>query len=490
MPASAAVTGTRRAQKRHDARYTPAMSDHLSRVLAAAEAGFGASVQRLSDFLRIPSISTDPAYDGDTRHAGQWLVDELRRVGFNADLVDTIGHPMVVAHHDGPKGYQGPRALYYGHYDVQPADPLELWESPPFEPVIKPSPYGQKIVARGAVDDKGQVMCMVEAFRAWHEAAGGPPIPVTIMFEGEEESGSKSLEPFMQKHKADLAADVCLVSDTGLWDHDTPAITTMLRGLVYIEAVLKGSSHDLHSGMFGGAVRNPCNELVEILAQLHDRDGRVMIKGFYDEVEEPSAEVKKQWGALEFDEIEFVGGAGLKTPFGEKGRTTLERTWSRPTCDINGLYGGYTGKGAKTVIGSTAGAKISCRLVAKQDPKKIEAALVQFLKDRTPPDFSWHFETHGSSPAIKVSTDSPYLAAARKGLKDVYGKESVLIGSGGSIPAVGAVQRILGMESLLVGFGLDDDRVHSPNEKFELSCYQRGILTHARIMHELALLRV
>ncbi len=468
------------------------MSDSLLSVLKAAEAAFDQSVNRLSDFLRIPSVSTDPSFDKETRRAGQWLVDELRKIGFNAELINTDGHPMVLAKHEGPKGYHGPTSLYYGHYDVQPPDPLELWESGPFEPVLKPSTHdkgGKKIVARGAVDDKGQVMCMVEAFRAWHDAAGGPPMPVTIMFEGEEESGSKSLEPFMQKHKADLAADVCLVSDTGQWDFATPAITTMLRGLVYIEAVLSGPSHDLHSGMFGGSIINPANALARILAQLHDAYGRVAIPGFYDDVKELPEEVARQWASLDFDERDFVAGAGLKTPMGEAGRSTLERIWSRPTCDVNGIYAGYTGKGAKTVIGAKAGAKISCRLVANQDPRKIESALMQFLRDRTPPDFSWHFESHGNSPAISVSTDSPYLTAARKALKDVYAKDSVLIGTGGSIPAVGAVQRILGMESLLVGFGMDDDRVHSPNEKFELACYRRGILSHARIINEIALLR-
>jgi acetylornithine deacetylase/succinyl-diaminopimelate desuccinylase-like protein len=465
------------------------MSLPLDPVLKKAEANFKSSVDRLIDLLKIPSVSTDPAFDVDTKRAADWLVDDLRKMGFNASAEKTIGHPMVVGHHPGPKGYQGPTLLYYGHYDVQPADPLELWESPPFEPVIKKSQHGEKVVARGAVDDKGQVMTFIEAFRAWHEVHGTLPVPVTVMIEGEEESGSKSLEPFLNANKKKLEADVCIVSDTGMWDHDTPAITTMLRGLIYIEATLHGPSHDLHSGMFGGTLVNPCNALTEILGELHDKFGRVAIRGFYDDVQELAPEVRTQWEALGFDDKEFLAGAGMKTPYGELGRTTMERMWSRPTCDINGIYGGYTGKGAKTVIGSSASAKISCRLVADQNPQKIHDSLLEFLKERTPPDCRWEFQQHGAGPAIQVSTDSPYLTAARTALKSTFKKEAVLIGSGGSIPAVGAVQRILGMESILVGFGLDDDRVHSPNEKFELSCYKRGILSQAAILAEMAALR-
>lgn len=462
------------------------MSLDVTKVIAHSDQEFDASVERLSDFLRIPSVSTDSAFDGETRRAGQWLVDELRTMGFNAELRDTIGHPMVFATHDGPPGGDAPRVLYYGHYDVQPADPLELWESGPFEPVIKPSDHGKKIVARGAVDDKGQVMTFVEAFRAWHRTHGTMPVPVTVLIEGEEESGSRSFEPFLRDHAKELAADVAIVSDTGMWDIDTPAITSMLRGLVYIEAILHGPSHDLHSGMYGGTLMNPCNGLCEVLAQLHDADGRVAIPGFYDRVKEIDAAQRAAWGALDFDEAEFLGGAGMKTPFGEPGRSTIERMWSRPTCDINGIYGGYTGKGAKTVIGSFAAAKISCRLVSDQDPAEIKAALERFLEERTPVDGRWEFHQHGCSPAIEVPTDSMHLKAAARGLERVYGKKPVLMGSGGSIPAVGSMQRLLGVDSLLVGFGLEDDRVHSPNEKFELTCYRRGIHSHAAILAELA----
>jgi acetylornithine deacetylase/succinyl-diaminopimelate desuccinylase-like protein len=311
---------------------------------------------------------------------------------------------------------------------------------------------------------------------------GSLPVKVTVLLEGEEESGSPSLDPFLKANKKELAADVCVVSDTGMWDINTPAVTYMLRGLVYIEATLNGPSHDLHSGMFGGSLVNPINLLCKIIGELHDKDRRVQIPGFYKGVKELSVAEKKMWRGLKFNEKEFLREAGMKTPFGEKSRTTLERIWSRPTCDVNGIFGGYTGKGAKTVIGSSATAKISCRLVPDQDPRKVYSGLVKFLKDRTPPDCKWEIHQHGCSPAIRVPTKSPYLEAALGGLKQVFRKPPVLIGTGGSIPLVGSVQKILGFDSLLVGFGLDDDRVHSPNEKFELKCYEMGIKSHAAML--------
>ena len=460
----------------------------LESILATVDREFPRSVERLSDFLRIPSVSTDPAFDPETRRCAEWLVAELRALGFTAEAAKTIGHPMVVAHHPGvgPDAAKRPRVLYYGHYDVQPADPVELWNSPPFEPAIVDGPRGKRIVARGAVDDKGQVMGIVEALRAWHALAGGPPCPVTLMIEGEEESGSRSLEPFLHESKARLAADVCIVSDTGMWDVATPAITTRLRGLVYSEVTVHGPSRELHSGMYGGAVPNPINVLAKILAELHDGDRRVTIPGFYDGVGEPAATTKAQWESLGFDEREFLGDVGLPSGFGERGRTTLERTWSRPTCDVNGIFGGYTGKGAKTVIAAHATAKVSFRLVSKQDPEKIAAAFEAFVRARLPEGCRAEFECHGSNPAIEVSETSRFLGAAESGLRSVFGKAPLLIGTGGSIPAVGSIGRILGMDSLLVGFGLDDDCVHSPNEKFELVCYQNAIRSHAASLDALA----
>lgn len=460
------------------------MSSRLQPVLDRIDQDFEAAVARLTDLLRIPSVSTDPSFDQETRRAAQWHCDDLQSIGFEASVRPTQGHPMVVAHHDGPEG--APHILYYGHYDVQPPDPLDLWTSGPFEPTIVQGPRGKRIVARGAVDDKGQVMTFIEAFRAWKAVRGSLPVRITVLLEGEEESGSPSLNPFLEANKQELTADVCVVSDTGMWDIETPAITYMLRGLVYIEATLHGPSHDLHSGMFGGSLVNPATALCAIISQLHDDKRRVQIPGFYDDVRPLGAAEKQQWAALGFDEREFLGEAGMKTPFGEAGFSTLERIWCRPTCEINGIHGGYTGKGAKTVIGSSASAKISCRLVADQDPQKVYDGLVKFLHDRTPPDCRWEIHKHGMSPAIRVPVESPHLAAARKALRNVFQKDAVLIGSGGSIPLVGSIQRILGFDSLLVGFGLDDDRVHSPNEKFELRCFEMGIKSHAAMLEEFA----
>ena len=459
-----------------------------SALLAEVDRAFDASTARLADFLRIPSVSTDPAYAGEVRRCAEWLVAELRGIGFEAEACATAGHPMVVAHHPGtgPGAASRPRILYYGHYDVQPADPVELWTSPPFEPSIVDGPRGRRIVARGAVDDKGQVMGIVEALRAWHALAGGPPCPVTLMIEGEEESGSASLDPFMESAKARLAADVCVVSDTGMWDAATPAITTRLRGLVYMEVKVHGPTRDLHSGMYGGAVPNPINVLARILADLHDADRRVTLPGFYDGVGEPAPATKAQWESLGFDERGFLGDIGLTEGLGERGRSTLERTWSRPTCDVNGISGGYEGKGAKTVIAAHATAKVSFRLVSRQDPERIAAAFEAFVRERLPAGCRAEFERHGANAAIEVSESSRFLAAAEAGLAGVFGRKPLLIGSGGSIPAVGSIGRILGVDALLVGFGLDDDCVHSPNEKFELVCYRNAIASHATMLGEFA----
>jgi acetylornithine deacetylase/succinyl-diaminopimelate desuccinylase-like protein len=455
----------------------------LEPVLARLDANRTAAIERWKELLRLPSIGTDPANAADTRRAAQWLVDQLRSIGFEASLRETPGQPIVVGHQPGADAGRR-HILYYGHYDVQPVEPLELWHSPPFEPTLLTTARGQRMVARGAVDDKGQVMTWLEALRAWHEVHGALPVRVSVLLEGEEESGSASLEPFLNAHRDELRADVCVVSDTGMWDIDQPAISTMLRGLLYVELKLLGPSRDLHSGMYGGAVPNPLNVLCRVLGQLHDREGRVQLPGFYDRVLE--LEEAKQWAALPFDEAEFLAGAGIKTPVGEAGRTTLERVWSRPACDINGLFGGYAGPGAKTVIPAHAGAKLSFRLVPEQDPRQVLAALEEFLEARRPPDCRFEITTHGLSPSIRLPADSPYIQAATQALEAVFGRRPFLIGMGGSIPAVEAIKRLLGMDSLLVGFGLKDDLVHSPNEKFELRCFEAGIRTHARLLAELA----
>lgn len=467
----------------------PSAAPALAAVLGRAEAGFDASVARLCDLLRIPSVSAKPDHAPEVRRAADWLAAELAGLGFDASVRPTAGHPMVVAHHPGPSGADVPHILYYGHYDVQPPEPLELWDSPPFEPAIVEGPHGPRVVARGAVDDKGQVMTFLEAFRAWHAEHGTLPIRITVLLEGEEETGSPSLMPFLRANAEELKADVCVITDTNSWTIDTPAITTRLRGLLYAEVTLHGPSHDLHSGLYGGAVLNPINALTRILGQIHDEQGRVRFPGFYDGVRDPSAEELAMWRDLGFSEADFLAGVGLKTPAGEAGRSALERLWARPTCDINGIWGGYTGAGAKTVIAAKASAKLSCRLVPGQDPDAVLAGLRAFLDERTPPDARWEIQSFGQSPGLQVPTDSPYLRAAMAGLGDVYANRPVLIGSGGSIPVAGCIKDALGFDSIFVGFGLEDDRIHSPNEKFELKCLKNGILSHVAMLARFAELR-
>jgi acetylornithine deacetylase/succinyl-diaminopimelate desuccinylase-like protein len=462
------------------------MSLPLEPVLAHVEANLDAAIERWKDLLRIPSIGTDPAHRADTRRAAMWLVEQLRALGFDAAARDTPGQPIVVGHHPGPRAAGGPRILYYGHYDVQPADPLELWDSPPFEPTIVAAAHGPRMVARGAVDDKGQLMTWLEALRAWHDVHGTLPAAASVLVEGEEESGSPSLESFLESHRDELRADVCVVSDTNMWNVETPALATLLRGLLYTEITLSGPAHDLHSGLYGGAVPNALNVLSRILGQLHDAQGRVQVPGFYDEVEELDEDERQRLAELPFDEAAFLGSAGLTASTGEAGRSTLERIWTRPTCDINGMWGGYTGPGSKTVIPARATAKVSFRLVPKQNPGKIAAGLREFLAQRTPADCRFELTIHATAAPLRIPVDSPFVEAARRALEQVFPKAPVLIGMGGSIPAVEAIKRLLGMDALLLGFGLADDRVHSPNEKFELRCFTSGIRTHARLLAELA----
>lgn len=461
------------------------MSDLLSPVLAEIDRSFGESVERLKDFLRIPSVGTDPAHDADTRRAAEWLRDELVAAGLAAEVRPTPGQPMVVA--KGGSG-AGPRLLYYGHYDVQPPDPLDLWESPPFEPTLVEGPHGPRIVARGAVDDKGQLLTWVEAMRAWKRVHGELPVPVTVLVEGEEESSSVNLEPFVREHREELAADVAIVSDTGMLGVDLPAITTTLRGIVYLEATLTGPSRDLHSGMYGGAVPNPIHALAELLASLHDAHGRVAIPGFYAAVRELDEAERRAWRELPFDERAFLAEIGLERSVGEEGFTLLERLWARPCLDVNGIWGGYTGAGAKTVIPSRAHAKLSCRLVPDQRAEEVRDLVIRTLQERCPPDCRIAVRDLGCGDPIRISPDSPYMAVARRALARVFGREPALIGCGGSIPVAASFRRLLGLDTLLVGFGLDDDRVHSPNEKFELVCYRRGIETHAAMLAEFAAL--
>lgn len=458
-----------------------------------------AAIARLFDWLRIPSISTDPKHKADVRKAGEWAAQQLREAGFEVSVRETgspvgSGHPVVWA--TANQQVTGPHALFYGHYDVQPADPLDLWESPPFEPVIKPKSgeVGERIVARGACDDKGQVMMFLEAARAWRQAAGkvAGGVRFSVLLEGEEESGSVNLERYLHEHVDELKkCDVCLISDTGMLSRTRPAITYGVRGLVYTEVKLHGADQDLHSGLWGGRAPNPNNELCKILGKLWDADGRVTIPGFYDAVRPLGADERAAWAKLDFnaaDELRKIG-LGPEADRGEKGYTAMEREWARPTAEINGIFGGYTGTGAKTVIPAHASAKVSFRLVADQDPPKIRDAFFAWCEANTPPGCRWEFHDHSGGNPATVRTDSEYLKAARAAIKDATGSEAALIKSGGSIPVAGQLKAICGLDTIFMGFGLNDDRVHSPNEKFELECYRMGARSHALFIERMAAMK-
>ncbi|MGQ4272438.1 dipeptidase [Terrihabitans sp. B22-R8] len=454
-------------------------------VLNAVDAGLQQSLNRLFDFLAIPSISTDPAFKADCRRAAQWASDQLSEIGFSSRVMDTNGHPMVLAQRR-PEGARK-HVLFYGHYDVQPPEPLDLWQTPPFEPRIETGPRGERIVARGASDDKGQLFTFLEAARAWISATGDLPVAVTVLLEGEEESGSPSLKPFFDANKDLLKADIALVCDTGQWDPETPAITTRLRGLVGEEVTITTASRDLHSGMYGGPALNPIRVLTQLLSQLHDAEGRVTIPGFYEGVAGLPEPLARQWADLGFDETSFLNEAGLApNAAGEAGHSVLEQIWARPTCEINGIFGGYTGEGFKTVIPAQASAKISFRLVSKQDPVRISEAFRAFLKDRLPQGATLSFHEHGGSGAIELEADSPALQLAAQGLQEEWGKDPILMGSGGSIPIVGAFRRDLDMATLMIGFAQDDDRIHSPNEKYDLNAFHKGTRSWVRILGKLA----
>ncbi|MCB1412928.1 MAG: M20/M25/M40 family metallo-hydrolase [Xanthobacteraceae bacterium] len=459
----------------------------LAAVLDHIDADFDNSLQRLFTLLRIKSISADPAFAADCEAAAAHLANDLATLGFRAEVRPTGGHPAVVAKRSGEAGAGRPHVLFYGHYDVQPVDPLALWTRPPFEPAVADHADGRKIiVARGAEDDKGQLMTFIEACRAWIGVAGSLPLDVTFLIEGEEEVGSKHFAAFLAQNKADLAADLALVCDTSMWDPDTPAITTALRGLVYDEVRITAADRDLHSGLFGGAAQNPIRVLTRILGGLHDDSGRVTIPGFYDGVKDLPPAILAQWKALAFTPETFLKPIGLSLPAGENDRLMIEQVFSRPTCDINGIVGGYTGEGSKTVIPSQASAKVSFRLVEGQDPAKVRAAFRAYVTERLPGDCKVEFIDHSGAPAVSLDWGMKPLAAAQAALTAEWGREAQLIGSGGSIPVVGDFKRVLGLDTVLVGFGLDDDNIHSPNEKYDLKSFHKGIRSWARILAALA----
>ena len=460
----------------------------LNAVLAAADSEFDNSLERLFALVRIPSISTDPAHNADCDKAARAVVADLAGLGFDAKLRETPGRAMVVAHYTPQAVTKStPHLLFYGHYDVQPADPLELWKTPPFEPKLQKGADGvERMYGRGTADDKGQFMTFVEAARAWIKATGSLPIKATFLIEGEEESGSPSLVPFLKANRQELTCDAAFVCDTNMWDAKTPAITTRLRGLVHEEITITGPSIDLHSGLYGGPAMNPIRVLSKIIAALHDRHGKVTIPGFYDGVAELPKLTKAQWQALKFSEAKFLKDVGLKLAAGEKGRTVLEQIWARPAAEVNGIWGGYTGPGTKTVLPSKAHAKLTFRLVGKQNPQKILKAFQKFVKGLIPRDCKVEFSGRGGgSPATEIAEDNPWIARSAKALKDEWRRDAVLMGSGGSIPICRSFKDILGLDSVLVGFGLNDDAIHSPNEKYNLASYRRGIRSWVRVIGEL-----
>ena len=477
-------------------------ASQLPLVLDRIDRDLDASLERLFALLRIQSISTDPAYAPYCRAAAEHVAADLRGLGFATSVRPTEGHPVVVGKSPvgkSPLAKSGngrtennanghaPRVLFYGHYDVQPVDPLDLWKTPPFEPRIETLDGGRKIiVARGACDDKGQAMTFIEACRAFKAVSGELPLDITMMIEGEEECGSKHLFGFVREHAAELKRDLALVCDTSLWDGETPSITTSLRGLVYEEVRVACADRDLHSGLFGGAARNPIHVLADILSAMHNADGSVAIPGFYDGVHELPSDIKADLAGLRLTPEKFLGPIGLKIPAGEKDRMLIEQISTRPTAEVNGIIGGYTGEGAKTVIPGKAMAKVSFRLVGAQNPEKIRAAFRDFVRARIPSDCSVEFGNFTSAPAFDVAFDNPALGKARAALAAEWGKKAVTIGAGGSIPIVGDFKTVLGMDTLMVGFALDDDRVHSPNEKYDLRSFHKGIRSWARILAALA----
>jgi succinyl-diaminopimelate desuccinylase len=434
----------------------------------------------LCELLRIPSVSTDSQHAQEIRTAGRWVRDHLGRLGLKSELIETDRHPIVFA--ESPPVQDAPTVLVYGHYDVQPPDPLDEWHSPPFEPTFRDG----NVVARGATDDKGQMLTHIKSAQAWMETVGSLPVQLKFLIEGEEEVGSESLYKLLEKDANKLACDIVVVSDTSQFAPGQPAITYGLKGIAYFELRLKGPMQDLHSGTFGGAVTNPVNALARILAALVDTDGRVQIPGFYDDVLPLTDREREQFAQLGFDEQAFMGRLGVDGVTGEVGYTTLERRWARPTCDVNGIWGGYQGEGGKTVLPASAGAKFSFRLVPNQNPAKITAALRTMLDELRPPGIAMELVEMHNAPGVVVSLDSPYVGAAARAIEHGFGCPPVYIREGGSIPIVTAFRERLGVDTLLLGWGQDDDNTHGPNEKFCLADFHRGIKASTYLWSELS----
>jgi acetylornithine deacetylase/succinyl-diaminopimelate desuccinylase-like protein len=450
-------------------------------VLIRIDAEKDRYLEELKDYIRIPSISTDPDFKDEVRRASDFLLGKMREAGLTAERIETVGHPLVYGEWLGAPGK--PTVLFYGHYDVQPVDPIELWRNPPFEPVVE----GDKLVARGATDDKGQSYTHLKAVAAMLAERGSLPVNVKFLVEGEEEAGGQGIEEYVRRDGGKrLAADAVVISDSSLFAPGQPALVYGLRGMCYMEIKVTGPNRDLHSGTFGGAVWNPLNALCHIVDGLRDaKTGKILIPGFYDDVRPLEAWEREEFAKLPWDEEAYRSELGVPVLFGEEGYTTRERTGARPTCDVNGIFGGYMGKGAKTVLPSWGGAKVSMRLVPDQDSKKIARLFTDHVHAIAPEGVTVEVTNlHGGDPVV-VKVEGPIVDAALDAMQEIWGARPVRIREGGSIPIVSTFASVLGCPVLLLGFGLDDDGLHSPNEKFNISHFYNGIRSVVRLLDRL-----
>jgi len=451
-------------------------------VLGRIDREKSAYLEELKDYIRIPSISTDPEYKAEVRRAAEFLLAKMRQTGLEAELIETAGHPLVYA--EWRKAPGAPTVLFYGHYDVQPVDPVDLWRHPPFEPTEE----GDKLVARGATDDKGQSYAHLKAVAAMLAERGTLPVNVKFLVEGEEEAGGESIDRYVRADGGKrLACDCVVISDSSLYAPGQPALVYGLKGLAYMEMKVTGPNRDLHSGTYGGGVANPLNALCHIIDRLRDPvTGKILIPGFYDDVRPLAAWEREEMAKLPFDEDAYRRELGGKALFGEQGYTTRERVGARPTCDVNGIFGGYEGKGAKTVLPAWGGAKVSMRLVPDQKPETIVRLFTDYVQSIAPPgvtvDVSY---LHGADPVI-VEARGPIVDAAMEAMQEIWGARPVRMREGGSIPIVSTFSLVLGVPVLLLGFGLNDDALHAPNEKFNISHFYNGIRSVARMLDRLA----
>ncbi|WP_171173617.1 M20/M25/M40 family metallo-hydrolase [Ruegeria sp. HKCCD8929] len=458
----------------------------IEAILSRADKEFDQSIARLFELMRIESVSADPACKNACFEASEWVRQILCNIGFNVSVYATAGHPIVLGHYRPAESCAGPHLLFYGHYDVQPPDPLDLWERPPFDPYIGSLNGQDCIVGRGACDDKGQMMTFIEAMRVIKQETGDLPLKITVIVEGEEEILSPSLGGFLAAHRELADVDYALICDTNMWDAKTPAITTRLRGTLSEEIVVTGPDCDLHSGSFGGTVINPIQALTHVLGRLHTDCSRVNVPGFYDGISDLPAAIKTEWNNLIFDETEFLSDTGLNRAFGEPEYTVLERLWARPTLEFNGIFGGYSGEGLKAIIPSKAGAKITCRLVPGQNPEAVRTKIRAFVVDKLPDGVTAEFLGGEACSAVEIDVGAEVFSRIKTELTSEWGKPAAMIGCGGSIPVVQSFQNLLGIDSILIGFGLADDATHSPNEKYNLKCFRGGIRSWVRILTSVA----